>query len=237
MKRLILFLAVLLSMSWTLGRAQPTSSSSSSGYQPAVPPPSMGVYGGGGFGYLGGGVGSTAAGSALTGMSNVISAKGDAALSTSAAAVNMTQAQKQELQNRQLYTDTYFQMRETNRQAREAERRPRPTAERLARIAREDAPKPLSPSEVNEVTGKLAWPAALQSDDFKSGRSEFEKLFVSYSQLGALNYADQTKARKVINDMNKQLKSQIRTLPPTDYVPSKNFLEGLMFTTCKSRLG
>jgi hypothetical protein len=37
--------------------------------------------------------------------------------------------------------------------------------------------------------------------------------------------------------MNQLLKSQIRQLPPTEYVSAKKFLEGLMFTTCKSHLG
>jgi hypothetical protein len=241
MKRLALALVVAMLACVTNGHGQATSQavSENTPYQPAVPPPSMGGYGGGGYGGwgVGSGVGSTAAGSSLTGMANVISAQGDYNLATSAAAVNLTQAQKNEIQNRQLYTNTYFEMRETNRQAREAERRPRPTAEQLARIAHEDAPKPLSANEVNEITGKINWPQALQLPEFSGGRTQFEKLFVSYSQLGALNYADQSKARKIINDMNTLLKSQIRKIPTPDYVACKKFLEGLMYTTCKSRLG
>ncbi len=93
-----------------------TSSSGSGGtsvpYQPAVPPPSTVNAYGGWPGYTGG---TTAAGSAMNGMASVISAKGDYNLSTSAAAINMTQAQKQEIQNRQQWTNTYFDMRATNR--------------------------------------------------------------------------------------------------------------------------
>ena len=90
-------------------------------YQPAVPPPSnINSYGG----YYSSG-GGTAAGSAMNGMSNVISAKGNYNLSTSAAAINMTQAEKNSLQNAQLRTDTYFQMRTTNTAARKAEAGPR----------------------------------------------------------------------------------------------------------------
>jgi hypothetical protein len=207
-------------------------------YQPAVPPPSMGGYGNGGFGWGGmGGVGSTAAGSSMTGMANVISAKGDYNLSTSAAAVNMTQAEKQNLENRQQYTKTYFEMRETNRQARAAEAGPRPTAEQLARMAKEYAPKPLSPSEMNSVTGKLNWPDVLQSDSFAGSRKQLESLLGSYSQMGALNYSDKTKVRTVINGMAKQLKGMIRDIPGPDYTTSKSFLQSLMFTTCQTRLG
>ena len=135
MKRLALFTACLMSVSLALGQGQ----SSTQPYQPAVPPPSIGGYGGGGYGFgLGGGVGSTVQGSAMTGMANVISAKGSYNLSTSAAAVNMTQAQKNEIENHQLYTNTYFDMRATNKAARAAEEGPRVTAEQVARMAHED---------------------------------------------------------------------------------------------------
>jgi hypothetical protein len=206
-------------------------------YTPAVPPPSMGMYGGGGYGY-GGGAGTTVAGSAMTGMASVVSAKGDYNLSTSAAAVNMTQAQKAEIQNRQLYTNTYFEMRETNRKARAAENAtPRHSAEQLARIARETAPKPLSPGDMNDVTGKLVWPDILQTDAFASDRKKLEHLFGSYSQLGNLNYADQVETRKIITDMAKQLKTNIRSMPASHYTECKNFLKSLLFTTCKCQLG
>ncbi len=92
------------------------SSGTSQPYQPAVPPPSI-INGNGGWAGYGGTGASTAAGSAMNGMASVISAKGNYNLSTSAAAVNMTQAQKQEIQNHQQYTNTYFQMRATNKAA------------------------------------------------------------------------------------------------------------------------
>lgn len=235
MKRLALFTACLMTVSMVLGQGQ----SSAPPYQPAVPPPSIGGYGGGmGFGYGGGGgVGSTAAGSAMTGMSNVISAKGSYNLSTSAAAVNMTQAQSQEIKNHQQYTDAYFDMRATNKAARAAEEGPRVTAEQVARMAHETAPKPLSPGEMNDVTGKLNWPEALQMDTFAADRKKLEELFVSSSQIGSMNYADQSKARVIINDMNKLLKAQVKSIPGPVYVTCKKFLEGLMFTAAKCHLG
>ena len=94
----------------------PGKSGASQPYQPAVPPPSM-VNGYGGWSEYGGTGGGTVAGSAMNGMANVISAKGNYNLSTSAAAMNMTQVQKQEIQNHQQYTNTYFDMRATNRAA------------------------------------------------------------------------------------------------------------------------
>ena len=237
MKFLAPFLAVLAMMSLAVGQQQQPTEAPQQPYQPAVPPPSMGGYGGYGMGWgTTGGVGSTAAGSAMTGMANAISAKGDYNLSTSAAAVNMTQAERNAIENRQLYTDTYFNMRQTNRQARAAERGPRLTTEQIARIAHESAPKPLSPGEVNQVTGQLNWPEVLQTDIFAADRKELEKLLKTHAQLGSLNYADRTAARKIINDMAKQLKAHIKDIPGPDYMATKSFLESLMFTTCKCQL-
>ena len=234
MKQAVSLLMMLAVVSLALGQQQ--QSPQSAPYQPAVPPPSMGVYGGG-YGYGMYGAGTTAAGSSMTGMANVISAKGDYNLSTSAAAVNMTQAEKQEIENRQLYTNTYFDMRETNKQARAAEAGPKPTAEQLARIAHETAPKPLSAGEINEVTGQLNWPSALQLDEFAQERRQMDGLIATHSQLGTLNYADQTKARGLINSMYAKLKAQVKSLPTPDYVACKSFLQSLMFTTCKAHLG
>ncbi len=236
MKCLALSLAVLICGSLAIAQQQQQQPAEQP-YEPAVPPPSMGGYGGGGYGgYYGGGVGSTVAGSAATGMANVISSKGSYNLSTSAAAVNMTQAEKNEIQNHQLYTNTYFDMRATNKAAREAEEGPPPTAEMLARIAHEAVPKQLSPSEVNPVNGHISWPEALQLEMFATDRQKLEVVIGSYSQMGSLNYADQLKARSLINDMFAKLKSQVRNMPASDYVVCKEFLRSLMYTAGKCQL-
>ncbi len=73
-------------------------------------------------------------------------------------------------------------------------------------------------------------------DVFASGRTQFETLFASYSQLGAMTYANQTKAREILNSMNRELKSQVRELPPQVYTTCKNFLRSLMYTACKCDL-
>jgi hypothetical protein len=202
-------------------------------YQPAVPAPSIinGYGGWSGYGY-GGGT-TTAAGSAMNGMASVISAKGDYNLSTSAAAMNMTQAQKQEIQNHQQYTDTYFAMRATNKAARQAEIGPSPTMEQLARIAREGAPKPVAADQWDPTTGKVNWPALLQQDSFASNRTELEHLLTKQATYGSLDFSDQFKARQVINSMFTDLKSQIRDVPSSDYMASREFLRSMLYATTK----
>ncbi len=229
---------LILLMTWPLVAFAQTRPNTSAPYQPAVPAASnVNTYGGGWSGYYAGGYGGgTVAGSAMNGMANVISSKGDYNLSTSAAAVNMTQAQKNEIQNRQLYTDTYFQMRQTNKQAREAERTPRLTMEQLSRIARQGVPQALSPSQLNPVTGQLEWPSALQLPSFELQRNELEALFAQRAKYGGLSYTEQMKATGVLDTMLAGLKDQIRQIPPEDYMVCRNFLQSLSYTATRNEL-
>ncbi len=210
-----------------------TGTSQSAPYQPAVPAPSINTYGGWpGYGTGGG----TAAGNALNGMASVISAKGDYNLSTSAAAINMTQAQRNEIQNRQMWTNTYFDMRDTNRKARAAERGPTPTMEQVARFAREGAPRQLSPSQVDPVSGRIAWPSALQQPVFQEERSTVDQLFATLAHFGGLNYADQMKFRQTVDKMFDGLKEQIDQIPPQDYTQCRSFLRSLNYAASHTDL-
>jgi hypothetical protein len=172
----------------------------------------------------------------MNGMANVISAKGDYNLSTSAAAINMTQAERNEIQNRQLYTNTYFEMRATNRAARAAEAGPKPTVEQLARIAHDGVPKPLGPSQLDPVTGRLDWPSALQQPSFDPQRSIVDQLCAKFAAYGGLAYSDQTKVRQTVDTMFAGLKAQIRQIPPPDYVACRGFLSSVLYAVTKTQL-
>jgi hypothetical protein len=218
----------------TLAQNGPTGELPKGGpYQPAVPAASNVSTYGGYPGYVGGG---TPAGSALNGMASVISAKGDYNLSTSAAAVNLTEAQKNEIQNRQQWTNTYFDMRQTNRAATAAERGPPPTMEQIARMARDGIPKPLTPSQVDPVTGRITWPGALQQNTFRPNRSEVDGLFATRARYGGLGYSDQMKARQAVDAMFEELKSQVQQIPPMDYVACRGFLQSLSYAATKSEM-
>jgi hypothetical protein len=202
-------------------------------YQPAVPAPSTGNYYGGWPGYSGGG---TVAGNALNGMANVISAQGQRNLSNSAAAINWTQARKNEIQNREQWTNTYFAMRNTQRQAMAAERGPNLTMEQLAQIAKQGVPRPLAPNQMDPVTGRLYWPSALQQDCFARQRQVLDQALAMQARYGGLDYANQMDARKAVNDMFRQLKAQIDQIPQPDYMNCRSFLQRIMYATTGSRL-
>jgi hypothetical protein len=206
---------------------------SSQPYQPAVPAASTTTaYGG----YSGYGGGTTIAGSALNGMGNAMSGAGSMHLSNSAAAINWTQAQKNEIQNKQLGETTYFQMRSENQAWQKAQQAPRMTKEQAARMARDAAPRPITSNEVDPATGKINWPDALQQDIFAPQRTDLDQLLAKKTTYGRLSYPDQSEARKTIETMFGVLESQIKQIPPMDYVASRSFLRSMIYATSKSEL-
>jgi hypothetical protein len=171
---------------------------------------------------------STAGEGYSRGLGNVISAKGDYNLNTSEAAINMTQAQSNEIQNRQQWTNAYFDMRKVNRANRAEERGRQPTMEDAVRYAQAGKPKRLSPSEMDNVTGKITWPRLLRTEQFEDDRAKLDELFEKRARYG-ITFEDQMALRQATNDMVAALKVKIRDLPPYDYANSKRFLESLAY--------
>lgn len=189
-----------------------------------------GRYGYGGYGYGGFGGGTTAAGSYATGMSNVIRAQGQYNVMTSEAMINAEQARQIYIENRQRATQAYFQMRQMNQSYRDAERGPPATPEMLARIAKSGVPKPLSPAQLDPVSGLIAWPATFQSDAFAAYRAQLDRLFELRAQdkahVGQVTY---TEVKQLTNGMQAKLDQLLRDKAVTDpdYVAGRAFLDSL----------
>ena len=203
-------------------------------YEPA--PRILSPYGNPYAGYWGGGNGGTAAGSAMNGMASMISAAGQRRLSNSAAAINWTEAQKNEIENRQQWADAYFAMREENQKASAAKRGPNLTIEQLARIAKQGVPRPLGPSQLDPVNGELYWPIALQQPIFEAQRSQVDKLFALRAYYGALSYPNQTKAHEALEAMFKNLKMQIEKVRQQDYMICRSFLQSVNYAATGTHL-
>ena len=89
-----------------------------------------------GMGFNRGGYASTAGQAAAYGMSEMMRAQGAQNLENSEAAKNWQDAKTAEIQNRMRWTETYFEMRKTNRDARAAEAGPPVTQEQAIRMAK-----------------------------------------------------------------------------------------------------
>ena len=191
-----------------------------------VQPPSQSYYGGGYPTYY---RSSTAAEGAMRGMADVVRSRGQANLSNSAAAINYSHARRNEIDNRQQATETYFDMRRMNKAYRDSERKPKPSMEDLVRYAQAGKPKRLSPSELNPVTGTIRWPILLRSDEFTDSRAELEKAFAERAAHGVVGTDDYMKIKKTTGAMLADLKKQIRKAVPDQYMVAKRFLESLAF--------
>ncbi len=178
---------------------------------------------------------STAAEGALDGMASVVSAQGSYNLQTSQAAINMTQAQSQEIANRQQYANTYFQMR-AQHDAYEAKKHPRPTEEQLVQLAHSEAPKTLAPSSYNTETGKLNWPTLLQYPEFAPQQKVVESLLTKKAAHGMLGAQDTQTFTQAIEQMATTLKRGISKVPPQQYMDAYTFLNKLLYTTCQTQL-
>jgi hypothetical protein len=172
---------------------------------------------------------STAAEGALRGMASVARSAGSYNLQTSQAAINMTEAQRNYIQNRDEATNTYFQMRAANKEYRAQERGPRPTAEALVRYAQAGKPERLSPSDLDTVAGTISWPPLLQADRYAASRSKLDKLFAKRVDQGVISYEDQREIAEATKAMLAELKGQVREVPQMDYIAAKRFIESLAY--------
>lgn len=188
----------------------------------------MGGWGMGGWGMGWGG--GTAASSYMNGAANVVRAQGDYNLTTSQAMVNMGEAQRRNIENRKLWTDSYFEMRRANADYRAAERGPRGTPEDWVRFAREAAPNRPSPGELDYVTGGIAWPRLLRGEEFTQSRDELEKLFSKRASVdGNIGPETYRQIRDTTDAMMAQLKANIKKYRAHEYIDARKFIESLAF--------
>ena len=92
---------------------------------------------------------STPAESYARGMADMTRAAGQRNLLDSMAAGNFEEARSLELDNRLKATETYFEMRRINSEARAAERRPPASSEVAFRRAQEVTPPPLTATQLD----------------------------------------------------------------------------------------
>ena len=172
---------------------------------------------------------STAAESYARGHAAAVHAHGYYNLMTAQARVVHAEAASREIDNREQRIDSYFAMREKNRQERAAERGPRPTTEQLERIAAAARPDRLSPSEVNTVTGAITWPRLLQEEEFGALRAALENVFAQRAVNGPLHADTAGAAKQATDGMMAHLKTRVREVDQQDYIAARRFIESLAY--------
>ena len=183
---------------------------------------------GGGFGFNRGGYASTAGQGAAYGMSEMMRAQGYENLQNSEAAQNWEAAKTQEIENRLRWTETYFEMRKVNREARAAEAGPPVTQEQAIRMAKMAAPPRLGSTQLDPVTGHIAYPPVLMDDIYAEYRKRLDHLFADRAASGgSLQYGDLREINSTVSKFIDVLKQNVKNYPAGDYGKARTFLDSL----------
>lgn len=183
---------------------------------------------GGGWGFNRGGYASTAGQAAAYGMSEVLRAQGYQNLQNSEAAKNWEEAKTLEMQNRLRWTETYFDMRKVNREARAAERGPPVTQEQAIRWAKMAAPTRLKTTDLDPVTGHINYPLLLTQDVYAPYRDRLDTLFSERAASGgSLRYEQFQDIQKTVADFVEALKQRVSEYAAGDYGVARTFLDSL----------
>lgn len=172
---------------------------------------------------------STEAEGRSRGMADLVRSAGAANLMNSEAAKNYEDARRKYLDNRVYGTQKYFENRAINRQARAAERGPRPTQQDLIRFSNSRKPKRITTSELDPLTGAIAWPSLLLKDEYKSERDQLDKIYAQRANNGYVNADQFTAVDNLTKKMLADLKSNISKYPPQLYVTASNFIKSLAY--------
>ncbi len=184
-------------------------------------------WGGWGWG-MGGGMATTAGQAAAYGLSDVIRSEGYANLQNSEAAKNWEDAKTLEIQNRERWTNTYFDMRRTNKEARKAEEGPSVTHDQAIRFAKAAAPPRLSSAQLDPVTGHIEYPLVLTDKDYAPYRQDLDKLFADRaSSGGSLQYEEFQKIQGTVSKFIDALKANVSRYPAGEYGKARTFLDSL----------
>ncbi len=185
----------------------------------------------GGFGMGGWGMGgwaSTAQQGAADGVAAVVRSEGYANLKNSEAAKNWEDAKTKEIENKMRWTETYFEMRKTNREARAAEAGPPVTQEQAIRMAKMAAPPRLGSTQLDPVTGHIQYPPVLQDDIFKPYREELDTLFANRAATGgSVQYEEIRQIQDTVSKFIEVLKENVGNYAAGDYGRARTFLDSL----------
>jgi hypothetical protein len=197
------------------------------GVSTALLPDTSSAQWGGGFGW--GNWSSTAQQGAQMGLAAVVRSQGYANLQNSEAAKNWEQAKTLDMQNRSQWTETYFEMRKTNKAERAAAAGPPVTQEQAIRMARMAAPSRLGATQLDPVTGHIEYPLILTADIYKEYRSRLDSLFARRAASGgSIRYDDFVAIQDAVSQFTDALKSHISQYAAGDYGRARNFLDSLV---------
>jgi hypothetical protein len=160
------------------------------------------------------------------GAAMVIHARGHYERLAAEARILHAEARAREIENHEAAVESYFALRQLNRQAVALARGPRPTQDDLVRIASQARPQPLD-DELTDA-GEICWPALLQAQEFAWFRAELEDAFCERAVNGGPRLEDLTWIDQTARAMLDVLKEHVRGVPADDYMTARRFIESLV---------
>jgi hypothetical protein len=145
----------------------------------------------------------------------------------SEAAKNYHEAQRLEIENGPRSLAASFEMHKMNQQFRAEARGRRLKPAELARIVHAAPPRPLPPTELDLLTGRVSWPVALRAESYAEPRADLEKLLAVRAEAGRLDTQDCRTVGELTGTMLELLKADIHSVSAADYLAAKRFLTSL----------
>jgi hypothetical protein len=170
---------------------------------------------------------------AQRGYADIVRSRGMANLMNSQAAKEYELARREYLDNRLKATQTYFEMRRYNQEARAAERSSPLSTEQYVRLARQQAPERLSVSQLDPFTGKITWPSTLLRKEYAERVNEINTLF---SVRAAGTVLTNGEIQTACDDLLARLKTDINKFKQNDYIHAKNFVQSLSYESTLAQL-
>src|SRR5262249_15879049 len=104
------------------------------------------------------------------------------------------------------------------------------TQEDFIRYAQAAAPKRLSSSQLDPITGYLAWPRLLMLNQFAESRRDLDRLYAERANSkGAIGTDNYFAILSIVEKMKKQLQKLIKAAPTNDYIDAQKFLDSLAY--------
>lgn len=175
-----------------------------------------------------GGFGGTAAMASMMGYASLLRAQAAANLQNSQAAINWEKAKTAEIQNRLLWTETYFQMRRINHDMRLAERGPSITGDQANAFAQAEAPKPLDLTQLDPATGRVSYPTALRDPQYDGLRYDVDLFFRQRARThGSVDFNELQHVETILDLFHDAIHGNVASYAAGDYGQAVTFLEQL----------
>ena len=176
----------------------------------------------------GGGFGGTAASAAMMGYAAMLRAQGMANLQNSQAAISWEKAKTAEIQNRLLWTSTYFKMRKVNHDMRLAERGSPVSAAEASKLAHDAVVPSLNGTVLDSATGRIAYPEALRDPLYDGLRDDVDAFFTRRAAThGSVDFNDLQQVETILDLFHAELLGHLSKYSAGDYGHAVTFIEQL----------